>query len=179
VVVVEVENEEYNEPSAERGRRRDSEAGAASESKKTNLALDMLVYERGGERDRLSLRNQATGSKQRTEPMYLRRYGVSSSRNHHNKDSAVLCIAGSRGLARDDFKVGAGSVTEYMVGRLLQTRSVCFYGADGESSESTVLGGGRGEGGVQAVNVGGRAGGRSRRTRTGGKMKTKRESGRV
>ena len=69
------------------------------------------------------------------------------------KDSAVLCIAGSRGLARDGFKASGGSVTEYMVGRLLQTRGVCFYGADRESSESTVLEGGRGEGDVQAVNV--------------------------
>lgn len=40
---MEVENEEHNEPSEERGRRRDSETGAASESKKTSLALDMLV----------------------------------------------------------------------------------------------------------------------------------------
>jgi len=46
VVVVEVENEEYNERSEERGRRRDGETRVASESKKTSLALarqDMLV----------------------------------------------------------------------------------------------------------------------------------------
>jgi hypothetical protein len=42
MVVAEVENEEHNE---ERGRRRNSETGAASESKETSLALareDML-----------------------------------------------------------------------------------------------------------------------------------------
>jgi hypothetical protein len=50
VMVMEVEKEEYNE---ERGQRRDSETGAASDSKKTSLALareDMLlVYEGGGQ----------------------------------------------------------------------------------------------------------------------------------
>jgi len=63
----------------------------------------------------------------------------------------------------------------------LQTRGTCFSGADGESSESTVLEGRHGEGGVQAVNAErrGGAGGRSRRTRMGGKMGTKRESSRV
>ena len=43
-----IEYEEYNEPSEERGRRRDSETCAANESK-TSLALarqDMLVYMR-------------------------------------------------------------------------------------------------------------------------------------
>ena len=48
VVVMEVEKEEYNE---EQEGRRDSETGAASDSKKTSLALareDMLVYEGGG-----------------------------------------------------------------------------------------------------------------------------------
>jgi len=48
VAVEEVEKEEFNERSEERGRRRHSETGAARESKKTSLALarqDMLIYE--------------------------------------------------------------------------------------------------------------------------------------
>ena len=51
VVVAEVKNEEHNGRSEERGRRRDSETGAASEQK-TSFVLprqDMFVYEGGGE----------------------------------------------------------------------------------------------------------------------------------
>ena len=50
------------------------------------------------------------------------------------KDSAALCIAGSRVLARNDFGVDGDSVAGYRVGCLLRTRGVYFYGAvDGES----------------------------------------------
>lgn len=56
-MVVEVESEEYKERCREQGRRRDSEAEAAGESKKARLALaDMPVYAGGGEK-RMNARN--------------------------------------------------------------------------------------------------------------------------
>ena len=59
-VVVEVENEEYNERSEDQGPRRDSETGAASESKKTSLGLgrqDMTASE-GKKEERLNVKHQ-------------------------------------------------------------------------------------------------------------------------
>ena len=43
------------------------------------------------------------------------------------KDSATLCIVGSRALARGDFKVGGGRVTGGIVGCLLRARCVYLW----------------------------------------------------
>ena len=51
------------------------------------------------------------------------------------KDSAVFCIMDSRTLARDDFKVGGGSVAGYMVVCLFWSRSSYLAGVVDESRE--------------------------------------------
>lgn len=87
------------------------------------------------------------------------------------KDSAALCIAGSRVLARVDFKVGGGSAAGYMVGCLSGVRGVYFCVLV-EGKLLAVVGRLRAERGgvIQAVNEMGVEGQETR-----GKMATRRE----